>query len=114
MSVFVKGMEMPKSCDECPMFSSMFSYGCDIASLGIPSRYNYDTGKRPNWCPLVELPEKHGGLIDADSVIDELARAIPYYIDDTITEAYVEGLGRAKIAIEDALTVIEAEGDDVK
>lgn len=57
MSVIVRGMEMPKTCDECPLFSSMFSYGCDIASLGIPSRHNYDTSKRPDWCPLEDAEE---------------------------------------------------------
>ena len=44
-------------------------------------------------------------LIDADELINNLAKAIPYIIDDAVTDAYVEGLGRAKIEIEDMPTI---------
>lgn len=44
-------------------------------------------------------------LVDADNIINGLAGAIPYFIDDDITSAYVEGLNRAKIEIDDAPTV---------
>lgn len=60
MSVLVKNMEMPKNCGECP-----------VALSGKYCRINqtYTTyiklPIRPDHCPLVELPEKHGRLIDA-------------------------------------------------
>ena len=60
------------------------------------------------------LPKGHGRLIDADKCIDELAKAIPYFIDNSESLAYVEGLSRARIEIECAPTVIEADKEKQK
>ena len=50
MSVLVKGMEMPTSCDDC-----WFEYTYEICTP--------ETGYEN--CPLIKLPS-HGRLIDAD------------------------------------------------
>ena len=51
-------IDMPSSCEECPVRSSI-GYGrwCN----GYDEHYikNYPT--KPNWCPLKELPEKMEG-----------------------------------------------------
>ena len=65
MSVLVKDIKMPKRCLDCPMYDC-YNYYCKLYSFGIPARYNGDGSIRPEWCELVELPEKHGRLIDAD------------------------------------------------
>lgn len=61
MSVIVKGMEMPKDCDECPF--------CDYEQGNCVANNERNTlphdGMKKDWCPLVEVP-KHGRLIDAD------------------------------------------------
>lgn len=57
MSVIVKGMEMPKDCNSCWIPSS-------FCKLWLKS----DVGNRHQDCPLIELPEKHGRLIDADAM----------------------------------------------
>ena len=63
MSILIRGMRMPKNCAECP-----------VALSGKYCRINqtYTTyiklSVRPDHCPLVELPEKHGRLFDADEV----------------------------------------------
>lgn len=63
MSVLIKGMQMPKNCSECP-----------VALSGKYCRINqtYTTyiklPLRPHHCPLVELPEHHGRLIDANEL----------------------------------------------
>lgn len=58
MSVIVKGMEMPKNCHECPVATS--GKYCRI-------KQTYTTFTilpiRPDHCPLVALPDKHGRLI---------------------------------------------------
>lgn len=97
MSVLIKGMEMPRNCLECELYGAMYSSGCDVASLGIPKRYNYDPHTRPDWCPLVELPEKHGRLIDAD--------ALDYRLGASDRDIYV------RYTVEEEPTVIEAEGE---
>lgn len=69
MSVVVMGMEMPSGCQSCD-FSDDEARFCKAAKKYIPM-----LGK-PGFCPLVELPEKHGRLIEADS----LKETLDYYI----------------------------------
>ena len=66
MSVLIKGMEMPKSCNDCPLAGD---FKCNLMP-SIPALCKeYDiavqNGKCLNNCPLVEIPP-HGRLIDAD------------------------------------------------
>jgi hypothetical protein len=71
MSIIVRGMKMPENCSECP-----------VALSGKYCRINktYTTyiklPIRPDHCPLVELSEKHGRLIDADVFIEKMDLAI--------------------------------------
>lgn len=123
MSILIKGMEMPRNCLECELYGAMYSSGCDVASLGIPKRYNYDPHTRPDWCPLVELPEKHGRLIDADAFAEFIEGTIKrqHYEDVTIDEiltvadvltAVIDDLkGNTIVKYESNPTVIEAEGE---
>ena len=80
MSVIIKGMQMPKSCMECPMFSGA---GCKATMTMFNELTN--VAVRVKGCPLVELPEKHGRLVDAD----KLKKHITVTIDTapTIIEA---------------------------
>lgn len=55
------------------------------------------------------LPKGHGRLIDADKCMSEIAKAVPYFINSDADSAYVEGLGRARIEIADAQTIIPEE-----
>ena len=64
MSVIVKGMEMPESCRECRFLVDYWCYA--KLAHGVPGPMFMD--HRPDWCPLVELPEKHGRLIDIDAL----------------------------------------------
>ena len=48
MSILIKGLEMPKSCDEC--FAELYSW-CGIAQKPIS-----DLTLKPQDCPLIELP----------------------------------------------------------
>ena len=57
MSVLVKGMKMPKSCGECFFYDGG---GCFVTMNIVLLKRDED---KPEWCPLVELPEllKGGG-----------------------------------------------------
>ena len=63
MSVLIKGMQIPKNCAKCP-----------VVLCGKYCRINqtYTTyielPIRPDHCPLVELPDHHGRLIDENEV----------------------------------------------
>lgn len=102
MSIVVKGMEMPKNCTLCDSIGLNVAIGCPVMT-GINGRATD--------CPLVEIPEKHGRLIDADDAIVTLSSALEKAIrekDDAIafTIGAIEGFLKA------SQTVIEAEGQD--
>ena len=65
MSVLIKGMKMPDNCESCA-FESGFGF-CLAKSDNFCGYTNYR--KRPDWCPLVEVPEPHGRLIDGDEFV---------------------------------------------
>lgn len=52
--------------------------GCDITRgkrWAVKNDKDYaESSTRPDWCPLIEVPEPHGRLIDADAVFDNLER----------------------------------------
>lgn len=70
MAVLIN-MEMPKSCEDCRLVQTDENYYGDIMSQRcnlIYKGYLPETGRRPD-CPLVEIPEPHGRLIDADATL---------------------------------------------
>lgn len=103
MSVIVKGMEMPKNCSECRMWSicTCLNDFEDYESIC----YAVDDGDlvRDKNCPLVEIPTPHGRLI-AEKTITE----IRYHDADGYHIVNGEQLCELEI---DAETVIEAEGE---
>ena len=69
MSVLIKGMEMPKSCEKCPCKTADAFGGLGCQATGyIPLRKVNQN--RPDWCPLIPVPP-HGRLIDADALIKD-------------------------------------------
>lgn len=73
---YIVPKKMPLRCIECDhiSISTIAGYGCKIAHKSLES----DTGinlnvinvnvRRPDWCPLVEIPTPYGRLIDADKL----------------------------------------------
>ena len=50
-------IDMPSSCDECPLFCSHYSdMTCRASGYGID--YPYPENFRQEWCPLRPVPEK--------------------------------------------------------
>lgn len=69
MSVLIKGMTMPKCCDDCQLLYDCFS--CIVTGYSL-AMINWDSEhKRLTDCPLIELPD-HGDLIDRDALKNEL------------------------------------------
>ena len=89
MSVIVKGMEMPNTCDEC-----LINCGHSMLYIGITDR------RSPN-CQLVELPP-HGNLKDESDIISLIE--VMFCKDK-------DGMEHAIQCVKDAPTVIEAEGE---
>lgn len=92
MSVLIKDMEMPNVCVFCFMDESK----CKLHG----SVNNIWREKHPD-CPLVEIPTPHGRLIDADELSKQKYENI-----------WTNRLVINADDLEDAPTVIEAEGSE--
>lgn len=101
MSVLIKGMKMPEKCGSCDLFHVELPMHCTVVkghkTVGAP--YGMP---RPEWCPLVDLPEHHGRLFDQDDV-----KAVLYDTPDTKDKWYAIALLEWAI---DKRWCIEAEG----
>lgn len=102
MSILIKGMEMPKNCLSCPLQGG--TADCRLTQ----KTYNWGLTERPSDCPLAPIPP-HGRLIDADALIEEVAKMVPWAIADPTANAFLEGLSAAYEAFRAAPTIIEAE-----
>ena len=99
MSVCVKGMYLPPSCYFCPMTND----GLYLCKANNPYKQLEDDceERRPNWCPLIEIPEPHGRLGDLD--------ALPWYLANTsVKYATYEDWEMLCDAIATAPTIIPA------
>ena len=98
MSILIKGIEMPKSCEDCKFCIGLADteWGMCAGCL-IDDEYREASSK--SGCPLVEVPTPHGRLIDAD--------ALDYKLSSSDRDIYVRG-----VLEEEAPTIIEAEGEE--
>ena len=81
MSECVVRMEMPKSCEECPLvqtyendWGDVMSRTCNLIYKGYLS--DVPKGERRDDCPIIcALPENHGRLVDMkdiDSMMEDI------------------------------------------
>lgn len=62
MSKAILVMDMPDSCDGCPLFGNHYS---DLCCKGLNNRginYPYPKDFKQKWCPLKEVPQKVVGF----------------------------------------------------
>ena len=63
MSVIVKGMGMPETCIDCPMYVCWLAYEADCSECAI-TKEEINCGdafeKKGSNCPLVEIPKEKG------------------------------------------------------
>lgn len=64
MGIYIKGMEMPMSCIDCPLYRyTATSHYCCVAAIR-----GQKATERHKDCPLVEIKTPHGRLIDAEDM----------------------------------------------
>ena len=63
MSILIEGMEMPDTCTRCDYIGLNVAIGCKVVT---------GTNGRADNCPLTEVPEPHGRLIDADALVEDM------------------------------------------
>ena len=71
MGVYIEGMEMPKTCRDCEYcWARKDMKSCD-AKYGLPISNDRWGIERASFCPLTEVPEPHGRLIDGDKAVKD-------------------------------------------
>ena len=96
MSILIRGMEMPRVCAECFMDPP-----CSKALSGDIRVWE----ERHPDCPLVEIHTPHGRLIDSDALMTE-------FMDSDLDHLQRDDWKEVIQIVEDAPTVIEAEGSE--
>ena len=113
MGIYIKGMEMPNECRDCRMMVYHENTGktwCSPADAILAEGYKpIPFDDRPDWCPLVEVKESHGRLIDADD-FEERVRIAGGFSGEEITEDFEAGILTVLAMLKTQQTVIEAEG----
>ena len=107
MSVLIKGLIMPHCCDVCTFSDWSNLHQTAVCKVNyykpcFADHSNEFLKRRSDSCPLAEIPEPHGRLIDVDALEADICPDWNgLYVPDN---AYSEKL------IRNAPTVIEAEG----
>ena len=116
MSVYIKGMELPKSCAGCRFAIAHYSYARCLAIL---DNINYVRGQRDSRCPLIPVPD-HGDLIERDAIYDSFKKN-PYSKDDLFMSVGLAAKTMRTVnsmfalfrkTLQDAPTIIPAEKED--
>ena len=104
MSILIKGMETPQKCGQCKLFHAEQPMYCMAVeghrTVGAP--YGMP---RPDWCPLIEVKEPHGDLVDKDKLMKE-------FMDSDLDHLQRDDWKEVIQIVSDAPTVIEAEGSE--
>jgi len=99
MSILIN-MEMPESCEQCPVcheYQTLWFVACGC-KITMKTREVYcDT--RPDCCPLVDVPDKHGRLIDADALFEKAYKAYGMDADETETNFFLDIINNAPTVI---------------
>ena len=78
MGIYIKGMKMPENCIKCPMQFGGMCYvmpaEVDEGRVAPMVEEAWKQGK-PDWCPLVEIPEPYGEHLCEDEVVSCLEGA---------------------------------------
>lgn len=100
--IYIPGMEMPKSCFECKLLDYTDGYKCRYRFESLAREHGINIS-RPDWCPLVPIPD-HGRLIDADALSEE-HRKRAYETNGSSYQFHIT----AKAWVDDAPTIIPAD-----
>ena len=106
MSVLIKGMKKPFECLQCPFWTMYITPRKPIDVCLASDKKPIDCADlRPDWCPIVYIPEKHGRLIDADALKAEFPHPDDWRKPET-AYAHLSGIWAT---IDCAEAIIEAE-----
>lgn len=101
MAIYIKNAKLPDNCYECPFNQCGDCYGGRIKYImDIDDDEELYHTKRHPQCPLIEIPEPHGRLIDENTIMD-------VYYERVVHEDGKFKFPMIRIVGTDALTVIK-------
>ena len=110
MGVYIKGREIPNNCQECVCINDEYFY---CQAVGRQPQDENVVSRRPDWCPLVEVPTPHGRLIDADKLHKDTYHQAFETDGDTMWQSGCWVRYRAIEQVQDSQpTIVEAEKGD--
>ena len=110
MGIYIKGMEMPTDCRNCPF--EMYYMNCGETKCRATGKILADFYKpipfdgRAEECPLVEVPP-HGRLIDADALLESIKEARKK--DPDVEDVYIDDYFTVAEWVVSAPAIIESE-----
>ncbi len=74
MSILIKGMEMPETCEDCEFhrYHSNREYVCIATPLFYPMNLANSKGIRKDFCPIEEVPECEDA-VSRKSILDKIS-----------------------------------------
>ena len=111
MGVYIKGMKKPEKCLACPMLN--YEDWCVLQEWTPEKDYtNYTWEDMRKNCPLVEVEEPHGRLIDADKIVKDLRHDVTVDQDmldyEALTDVVRETTQFDKDCKQNAVEIIES------
>lgn len=108
MSVLIKGMKKPFECLQCPFWTMYITPRKPIDVCLASDKKPIDCADlRPEWCPIVYMPENHGRLIDADALLESIKEARKK--DPEIEDVYIDDYFTVAEWVVSAPAIIEGE-----
>lgn len=110
MSLLIKGMDMPKNCDDCSIRSfNLTGMVCCLIDENVTNQ-EFAYKRHPN-CPLSEIPLSHGRLIDEAQTQKNIEDFVRGWCQDTKNDfnKHRDFVGVFIGMIKQAPTIIEAE-----
>ena len=107
--------KLPEDCRECP-YNQYLEFSGDTACnagefvMQTDSKALPFEGRHHN-CPLVEIPDGHGRLIDADA-FDERVRLAGGMCEEELTEDFKNGVQTTLYMLSGQPTVIQADKEE--
>ena len=98
MSVLIKDMKMPEDCDNCPL---SFLNTIGILECPFVDHEGY-VGYRPGDCPLVEVKEPHGRLVDSEIAVKRAISCLDSFdhVPTSLMEKIADAIRSASVEVE--------------
>lgn len=111
MGILIKGIDAPRNCKNClisgiAMEISHYGAECPYTETKVKNdKHNIYIGRHP-MCPITEVPDEHGDLIDKDEMGKHLYAKRKFGLSET-TMAFTVGIESAISELDNVPVIIK-------